>query len=94
MGVERQGVSQCGRPFLLHHMTSAFNTVDHGVEINETELNKCESELEMLPHLPCSKLIKDLCACLMEENNIAMPQDPESMQTLYMFLREEIRNNL
>lgn len=75
-------------------MTSAFNTVDHGVEINETELNKCESELEMLPHLPCSKLIKDLCACLMEENNIAMPQDPESMQTLYMFLREEIRNNL
>lgn len=75
-------------------MPSAFNTVDFGVEINENELNICESELEMLPHLPCSKLIKDPCACIMKENNIAVPQDPESMQTFYMFLREEIRNNL
>lgn len=66
-------------------MPSAFQTVDYSVEINENELNICESELEMLPHLQCSKLIRDLCACIMEENNIAMPPDQESMQTLYIF---------
>ena len=75
-------------------MPSAFDTVDYGSEINGIEVNICESELEAMPHSPCSDLIEDLCVCIMEENNIAMPQDPGSMHDLYMFLREEIRNNL
>jgi hypothetical protein len=38
----RQGTSRCGRPFLLHHMPRAFDTVDYGSEINENEVNICE----------------------------------------------------
>jgi hypothetical protein len=57
----RQGISRCGRPFLLHHMPSAFDTVDYGSEINENEVNICEQELETMQHSPCSKLIEDLC---------------------------------
>lgn len=75
-------------------MPSAFDTVDYGSEINKNEVNICEIELEAMPHSPCSKLIKDLCVCIMEDNNIPMPQDPKSMQNLYIFLREDIRNNL
>ncbi|XP_061176268.1 uncharacterized protein LOC133185191 [Saccostrea echinata] len=90
----RQGISRCGRPFLLHHMPSAFDTVDYGIEINENEVNICESELQPMPEMPCSTLIKDLCVCIMEENNFALPQDPESMQNLFIFLREDIRSNL
>lgn len=47
-----------------------------------------------MQHSPCSKLIEDLCVCTMDENNVAMPQDPKSMRNLYIFLREDIRNNL
>ena len=47
-----------------------------------------------MQHSPCSKLIEDLCVCIMDENNVAMPQDPKSMRNLYIFLREDIRNNL
>lgn len=90
----REGVSQCGRPFPLHGIPSALNTVDYGIEMNEKELNIYESKLEILPHLSCSKLIKYICVCIMEENNIALPKDPESMQTLYTFSGEDIRNNL
>lgn len=75
-------------------MPSAYDTVDYGFEINEIEVNISKNELEAMPHSPCSELIEDLCVCIMEENNIAMPQDPESMQDLYIFLREDIRNNL
>ena len=90
----RQGTSRCGRPFLLHHMPRAFDTVDYGSEINENEVNICEQELETMQHSPCSKLIEDLCVCIMDENNVAMPQDPKSMRNLYIFLREDITNNL
>jgi hypothetical protein len=58
-------------------MPSAFDTVDYGSEINENEVNICEQELETMQHSPCSKLIEDLCVCIMDENNVAMPQDPE-----------------
>lgn len=75
-------------------MPSAFDTVDYGSEINENEVNICEKELETMQHSPCSKLIDDLCVCTMGENNVAMPQDPKSMRNLYIFLREDIRNNL
>ena len=90
----RQGISSCGRPFILHHMPSAFDTVDYGTVINENKVGICESELETLPPSPCSKLIEDLCLCIMEEESIVMPQHPEGMHNLYIFLREDIRNNL
>jgi hypothetical protein len=75
-------------------MPGASDTVDYGTEVNENEVNICESEIETMPHSPCSKLIEDLCNCIIDENNFAMPQDPESMRIMYLFLREDIRNNL
>ena len=77
-------------------MPSAFDTVDFGCGINEIEVNICDSsEIEAMPYSPCSNLIEDLQVRMhMEENNIAMPEDPESMHDLYVFLREDIKNNL
>jgi hypothetical protein len=75
-------------------MPNAFDTVDYGSGINENEVNICEQELGTMQHSPCSKLIEDLCVCIMDKNNVAMPQDPKSMRNLYIFLREDIRNNL
>ena len=75
-------------------MPNAFDTVDYGSGISENEVNICEQELGTMQHSPCSKLIEDLCVCIMDENNVAMPQDPKSMRNLYIFLREDIKNNL
>ncbi|KAK3090635.1 hypothetical protein FSP39_013299 [Pinctada imbricata] len=90
----RQGISRCGRPFLLHHMPRAYGSADFGTEINVMEVDICEGELETIPHYPCSKLIEELCTCIMDENNITMPKDSESLRDLYIFLREDIRENL
>ena len=90
----RQGISRCGRPFLLYHMPRAYGSADYGTKINEIEVDICESELETIPHYPCSKLMEELCTCIMDENNITMPEDTESLRDLYIFLREDIRENL
>lgn len=75
-------------------MPRAFDAVDYGLEINEDEVNICQSELDTMPRSPCSELIEDLCKCVIEENDFEVPRDPASMKNLYLFLREDIRNNL
>ncbi|KAK3093689.1 hypothetical protein FSP39_018932 [Pinctada imbricata] len=83
-----------GRPFMLYFMPSMCSAMDYGLEQNSNDVQICEEEIDSVPTLPCSDLIKDLCVCIMQENQITLPENPKDMRDLYIFLREDINNSL
>ncbi|KAK3083941.1 hypothetical protein FSP39_005684 [Pinctada imbricata] len=79
---------------MLYFMPSMCSAMDYGLEQNSNDVQICEEEIDSVPTLPCSDLIKDLCVCIMQENQITLPENPKDMRDLYIFLREDINNSL
>ena len=82
-----------GRPWIMHTIPSFHGSREYGVNIDIADLKICENEIPPRPML-CSELIRELCMCIIEENHIEIPSDAEGRRDLYLFLKEDILQNV
>ena len=90
----RQRLLSTGRPWLLHTMPNMYGSQEYGVHVDRNDIQACAEETTPQSEILCCEMINDLCLCILEENQIEMPNDPEGRRQLYLFIRSDILDNL
>ena len=83
-----------GRPVLMYHLPQLYGYTDQLCNVDDQRLTWCEEECDIPDSQICDKTVYDLCCIIMQENNMILPSNHDEAQTLYLFLRNEIRQHV
>lgn len=82
-----------GRPMVLYQAPFLKGTEDYSLPLDNVELNACAEECDF-EDSDCDNDILDLADILMEENSWTKTRDPYDRATLYLQMRDIIKQNL
>ena len=77
-------------------MPNMYGSWEYGLHVDRNDIQACAKETTPQSEIPCCEMINGLCLCILEENQIEMPNDPEGTcrRQLYLFIRSDILDNL
>ncbi|KAJ8319832.1 hypothetical protein KUTeg_001419 [Tegillarca granosa] len=84
--------AEYGRPIVLYHAPLLNDTQDYSLPLNKIELLACADECDFTEGY-CDEDIKDLADIIMRENNWRKSTDPYEAATIYLQMRNIIRQN-
>ncbi|KAL3831998.1 hypothetical protein ACJMK2_005664 [Sinanodonta woodiana] len=90
----RNCVMPSGRPTVMYQTPTLYGTQNYQSFVPMEDIDTCRAECLFRETYPCDKEIFDLCAFIMEEERLAFPTDPYEGLDLYLFLRNNIRQDL
>ena len=83
-----------GRPWMLYNAPETKNAQDYGVPVEVDDLEICLEDVQPKEKVACCELIHDLCIIIIEEHNLPIPETPDDMYELYIFLRTVINQQM
>lgn len=83
-----------GRPFVMYSFPELHSAEDRLKPTAMEEVTLCMEECTPKGQFPCDETVFELCCLLMEEHGWEAPADPLAAADLYIFLREEIQENI
>ena len=76
-----------GRPYMLYNAPETRNAQDYSVPVEADDLEVCLEDVKLKQKVACSHLMNELCIIIIEEHNLPIPDTPDEMYELYIFLR-------
>ena len=83
-----------GRPLMLYNAPETENAQDYSVPMELDDLEICLEDVHLKENVACCHGIHELCTLIIEEHNLPIPENPEDMFELYLFLRTVINREI
>ena len=83
-----------GQPNYMFLFPELWGSVDYLCHVDQYELNVCIGDVTFRGYFSCDKDVFQLCCIIMHEQHLTIPNEQWKLTSLYLTLRNEIRNML